>query len=63
MKLTMEATHFLESRDRCHKEGLNAPHHGSHSLPGEPRIGVVSRNQMVLTTKATHQLEGQGQVS
>src|SRR6266404_1389914 len=51
------------AKDRHHQQGQNPAHHGSHSLPGEPRIGVVSRVKIQLTTEATHFLESQGQVS
>ncbi len=51
------------AKDRCHQQGPNPAHHRSHSLPGEPRTGVVSSIQMQFTTEATHRLESQGQVS
>ena len=38
------------AKDRCHEQGRNAAHHGSYSLPGEPRTGVVSGVQIQLTT-------------
>src|SRR6267378_1011830 len=50
------------AKDTCHQQGPNPAHHGSHSLPGEPRTCVVSRVQIQLTTEATHSLESQGQV-
>src|SRR6266404_2959023 len=59
----MEATHFLESQDRCHEQGKYPAHHGSHSPPGEPRTGIMSRVEIQLTTKATHPLESRGQAS
>ncbi len=52
---------FWRAKDRC-EQGPNTVHHGSHSLPGEPRTGVVGRVQIQLTTEATHILESQGQV-
>src|SRR6266404_4486911 len=51
------------AKDRHHQQGPNPAHHRSHSLPGEPRTGIVSRVQIQLTTEATHSLESQGQVS
>ncbi len=52
---------FWRAKDRCCQQSPNTPHHGSHSLPGEPR--TVSRVQIQLTTEATHVLGSQGQVS
>src|SRR6266404_3152386 len=49
------------AEDGCHQQGPNLAHHQSHSLSGEPRTGIISRVQIQLTTKATHQLESQGQ--
>jgi|SRR6266404_926573 len=49
------------ARDRCHQQGPNPAHYGSHSHPGEVRAGVVSSIQIQLTTEATHFLESQGQ--
>ena len=40
-----------------HQQGPNAAQHGSHSLTGEPRRGLVSRVQMQLTSEATHELD------
>src|SRR6266404_3195323 len=51
------------TEDRHHQQGPDPAHHGSHLLPGEPRTGVVSRDQIQLTTEATHFLESQGQAS
>jgi len=51
------------AKDRCLQQGQNPAHHRSHSLPGEPRTGVMSRVQMHLTTEATHFLESRGQAS
>ncbi len=48
------------AKDRHHQQCPNTAHHGSHSHPGESRIGVVSRVQIQLTTEATHILESQG---
>src|SRR6266404_604245 len=31
------------AEDRCCQQGRNPAHHGSHSLPGEPRPGIISR--------------------
>ncbi len=59
----MEATHFLESQDRHSEQEQNATYNGSHSHPGEPRTGIVSKVQIQLTTEATHKLVSRGQVS
>jgi len=48
------------AKDRCHQQGPNVAHHGSHSLPEEPRTGIVSKFQIQLTTEATHFLVSQG---
>jgi len=45
------------AKDRHYQQGSNAAHHQSHSLPGEPRTGVVSRVQMQLTMETTHFLK------
>ncbi len=58
----MEATHPLKSEDRHHKQGQNVVYHGSHSLSGEPRTGIVRRIEMQLTMEVTHLLENRGQV-
>src|SRR6267378_228046 len=55
-------THW-RAKDRHCQWGPNPAHHGSHSLSGEPRTGVVSRVQIRPTTEATHWLESQGQAS
>ncbi len=49
------------AKDRCCQQGQNATHHGSHSLPGEPTTGIVSRVQIQLTMETTHRLESRGQ--
>src|SRR6266404_4811374 len=49
------------AKDRHCQQGPNPAHHRSHSLPGEPRTGIVSRDQIQLTMEATHSLESQGQ--
>ncbi len=51
------------AEDRHCQQGQNLTHHGSHSLSGEPRTGVISRVQIQLTMEATHILESRGQVS
>ncbi len=51
------------AEDRHCQHEPSSAHHVSHSLPGEPRTDIVSRDQIQLTTEATHQLESQGQVS
>src|SRR6267378_3384031 len=50
------------AKDRCCQQGQNPAHHRSHSLPGEPRTGVVSRVEIQLTMEATHELDSRGQV-
>src|SRR6266404_6132305 len=52
---------FWTAKDSGHQQGQNPAHHGSHSLAGEQRTAVVSRDQIQLTTEATHALESQGQ--
>src|SRR6266404_4306722 len=54
---------FWTAKDSGHQQGQNPAHHGSHSLAGEQRTAVVSRNQIQLTTEATHPLESRGQLS
>src|SRR6266404_5908289 len=51
------------ARDRCHQQGQNPAHHGSHSHPGGWRTGIVSKVKIQLTTEATHSLESQEQAS
>src|SRR6266404_5813826 len=51
------------AKDRHHQQGPNSAHHGSHSLPGEVRTGIISRVKIQLTTEPTHCLENQGQAS
>ncbi|KAH9051713.1 hypothetical protein EDB87DRAFT_1582210 [Lactarius vividus] len=51
------------AEDRRHQQAGNTASHGSHSPPGEPRTGVVSRLETQRATAATHQLESQGQAS
>ncbi len=51
---------YWRVKDSCHEQGPNVAHHRSHSLPEEPRTAIMSRDQMQLTTEATHQLECQG---
>src|SRR6266404_1441043 len=49
------------AKDRHCQQGQNPAHHGSHSLTGEPRTGIVSRVKIQLTMEATHRLESRGQ--
>jgi len=49
------------AKDRHHQQASNAAMQGSHSLPGEPRSGVVSMPDMQQGMAATHRLESQGQ--
>ncbi|KAH9000531.1 hypothetical protein EDB86DRAFT_3135000 [Lactarius hatsudake] len=51
------------AEDRRRQQASNTASHGSHSLPGEPRTGVVSRLQTQRATAATHELESRGQAS
>jgi len=53
----------LESQGRCHEQGPNPVHHRSHSLPEEPRTGIMSKVHIQLTTEATHQLKARTVVS
>jgi len=63
MQLTWKPLTFWRAKDRCHEQGQITAHHGSHSLPGEPRTGIISMVKMQLTMEATHFLESQGQAS
>src|SRR6266702_3328835 len=47
------------AEDRRRQQPSNAASHGSHSLPGEPRTGVVSSLETQRATTATHSLESQ----
>jgi len=49
------------TEDRHSQQGPYPAHQGSHSLAGEQRTGVISWDQIQLTTEATHKLESQGQ--
>ncbi|KAH9054855.1 hypothetical protein EDB87DRAFT_1824953 [Lactarius vividus] len=51
------------AEDRRRQQAGNTASHGSHSHPGEPRTGVVSRLETQQATAATHSLESRGQVS
>src|SRR6266702_284318 len=51
------------AKDRRRQRARNAATHGSHSLPGEPRTGVVSGLETQPSTAATHNLESPGQAS
>ncbi len=51
------------TKDRCHQQGQNPAHHRTHSLPGQPRTGVISRVEIQLTTEPTHFLKSQVQAS
>src|SRR6266704_1321474 len=51
------------AEDRRRQQATNAESHGSHSLPGEPRTGVVSSLQTQRAIAATHFLESRGQAS
>ncbi len=54
---------YWRTKDRHCEQGQNPAHHRSHSLPGEPRTGIISRFKIQFTTEATHSLKSQGQVS
>src|SRR6266702_2920872 len=51
------------AEDRRRQRARNAATHGSHSLSGEPRTGVVSELETQPRTAATHKLESRGQAS
>src|SRR6266404_4124458 len=59
-RLTKPVPHTGKQHD-SHQWGQNTAHHRSHSLPGEPRTGIVRRDEIQLTMEATHSLESQGQ--
>src|SRR6266404_4942101 len=45
------------AKDSGHQQGPNPAHHRSHSHSGELRTVIISRDQIQLTTEATHHLE------
>ena len=49
------------AKNRHCQQDWNTPRHSSHSHPGEPRTGIVSRIKTHQGTAATHFLESQGQ--
>ena len=49
--------------DRHHQQASIAAMHHSHSLPGEPKTGIISRLELEQCTTATHKLDSQGQTS
>jgi len=51
-------THW-RAKDRGCQQGPNPAYHKSHSLPGEPRTGTISKVQVQLIMKATCPLESQ----
>jgi len=51
------------AKDRRRQQPWNPASHSSHSLPGEPRTGIVSSLEMQRARAATHGLESQGQAS
>ena len=51
------------AEDRLHQQASNTARHGSHSLTGEQRTGIISRLQTQQGTVATHHLESTGQAS
>ena len=53
------ATHILEAKDRHDQQARIVERHHSHSLPKEPRTGVISRPELQQGTTATHRLESQ----
>src|SRR6266404_2565885 len=55
-------TIWRAAKGRHCQQGQNPTHHRSHSPPGEPRTGAISRVAIQLTTEATHLLESRGQV-
>ena len=50
------------ANDRHCQQARNTARHYSHSLPGEPMTGIVSRLETQQGTTATHRLESQGTV-
>jgi hypothetical protein len=48
------------TKDRHHQQATIAAKHHSHSHPGEPRTGIISRLELQQGTTATHKLESQG---
>ncbi len=48
------------AEDRHCQQGPNPAHHRSHSHPREQRTGIIRREQIHLTMKATHLLESRG---
>jgi hypothetical protein len=51
------------AKDKHHQQAWNTIRHGSHSLPEEPRIGIISRLQTQQGTTATHFLKSQEHAS
>src|SRR6266702_4537932 len=51
------------AKDRRRQQPSNQASYGNHSLPGEPRTGVVSSLETQRATAATHLLERRGQAS
>src|SRR6266702_3516614 len=51
------------AEDSRRQQPSNAASHGSHSLPAEPKTGVVSSLQTQRATAATHVLESRGHAS
>ncbi len=51
------------AEDKRRQQARNAATHGSHSLPGVPRTGIVSELETQPRTEATHSLESRGQAS
>ena len=51
------------AKDRHHQQVKSARSHHSHSLPGEPRTGIISRLELQQGNTATHRLESQKQAS
>ena len=51
------------AKDRQHQQVWNTARCWSHSLPGEPRTGIISRLEKQQDTEATHSLKSQGQAS
>jgi hypothetical protein len=61
MQQGIAATHKLKSQ--CCHQAENTERHDSHSLPGEPRTGIISRLKTQPDMATTHILKSQGQVS
>ena len=51
------------AKDKHHQQAQNTARHGSHSLPGVQRTGIISRLETLQDMTTTHFLENRGQAS